>query len=63
MFDHVLRDGDSWYFDVKLEAVGPPDPKLSGAEVTAEHGEPPPQYDFGDEGGFWDDDEEEEQGD
>jgi hypothetical protein len=56
--------GDSWYFDVKLETVGPPDRELSGAEVTAKHGKPPPQYDFGDEEEeFWDDDKDEKEGD
>lgn len=37
--------GACWRFDVKLERVGPPDPKLKNARVIESRGKPPKEYD------------------
>jgi len=44
----VFDYGDWWEFTVKLQSVGPHDPKLTRPKVTAQHGEAPPQYDWED---------------
>jgi len=44
----IFDYGDWWEFSVKLQSVGPHDPKLTGPKVTAQHGEAPPQYDWED---------------
>ena len=57
LFDY----GDNWLFDVELERIDPPDPKLTAPTVLAAGGEAPRQYDWGDEE-EWDEDEDEGDG-
>lgn len=49
--------GDNWEFDVKLERIDPPAPKIKEPFVTESHGEAPEQYlewDDWDDGDDWD---------
>jgi hypothetical protein len=36
--------GDCWPFDVKLERIEPPRPRMKKAQVLAKHGKAPKQY-------------------
>jgi hypothetical protein len=36
--------GDNWLFDVKLERIDPPDPKVKKPVILESHGEAPEQY-------------------
>jgi Plasmid pRiA4b ORF-3-like protein len=36
--------GDDWMFDVKLEEIRPPDPKLKKPKLLESHGKAPKQY-------------------
>jgi len=44
----IFDYGDWWEFTVKLQSVGPHDPKLTRPKVTAQHGEAPAQYEWED---------------
>jgi len=44
----IFDYGDWWLFTVKLQSIGPHDPKLTGPKVTAKHGEAPAQYEWED---------------
>jgi len=41
---YVFDFGDNWRFDILLEAIDPPQPKLKRPAIIASHGKAPPQY-------------------
>jgi len=42
--EYVFDFGDDWRFDVLLEAIDPPNPKMKSAEIIESHGNAPEQY-------------------
>ena len=44
----IFDYGDCWEFTVRLEEIGPTDPKLTHAKVIAKKGRAPEQYPYGD---------------
>lgn len=42
--EYLFDFGDSWRFDVTLERMEPPDPKLRSPQLLEAHGDAPPQY-------------------
>ncbi len=52
--NYLFDFGDSWEFDVTLESIAPPDPKVKETHIIETHGKAPGQYPD------WDDDEDDE---
>jgi hypothetical protein len=42
--EYVFDFGDDWRFNIQLEAIDPPNPKIKKAKIIESHGKPPDQY-------------------
>jgi len=41
---YIFDFGDNWQFDILLEAIDPPNPKVKEAKIIESHGKAPRQY-------------------
>ncbi len=42
--EYIFDFGDNWQFDILLEAIDPPNPKVKEAKIIESHGKAPKQY-------------------